>query len=494
MPEHVVRSYRIGVELILVFALSLGFLLFNGHWSGFEGDDLNSVLPILHLEAALAGDLKIYRPAWQPLSYVTGAAVYALTGQVDAIFALAPLGVASGIALLYLAARRVGLTPVLFLPLLMLFPEILYTGLYFNSSALGFPLVCLAVVLAPQRRGCAMPVLIGALLASAVLMRIDFVLIAPAVVIYRVWHRRDILDFVLIGAAAAGVFILALLVGILDPYAVARTYLMARDEIVVKAFDPGWDAYTKLFVTTVVFSPLGWLFLGFACVWTMLSRRAWMPGLLGMICLAPMLFAARNMLTPKYMIPAFALLPIIAAIIWVAATATLRPRVQRGLAGLCLGVTFFFLFLSVEPQRASPYLTILGQQSRTVVTHDGPRSWGGYLWHMGRASPQWAARDARAKAILAAINIMGPIVIVGRQSAFLPGGLAWRQLQLHLSRAGYEGQVVGPGALLFERAEGQLFLLTPEAQMSRDLTNMCVVTLNNRSDADRVLAAIAACT
>jgi hypothetical protein len=484
---------RASLEAVFVFVLAIAFLLVFSNTSGFEGDDLNSVLPMLHLGSALAGDLEIYRPDWQPLSYATGAAIFALTGSVDTIFALPALGVAIGIALLYLATRRIGLTPLLFVPLLMLFPEIVYTGLYYNSSALGFPFVCLAVLLAPKTQTHPAAVLLGAILAIAVLMRMDFVLIVPAILAYQVWFRREVIDLIMIGIGAGIVFGFALATNLLDPQGVINTYQGARDEIVARANQPGWDTYAKTFVATVVLSPLGWLFLFGGALYAMLNRRSWMPALIGLICLAPMLFAARNMLTPKYMIPAFALLPVIAAMIWVAATAQLQPRLKNMLTGVWIGATLFYFFLAIEPQRDAPFIDVSAKESRVINTHDGPRSWGAYLFHFDRVSTHWGTQVAQAEAILEATKAVGPIAFVGDQDVFSPGGTAWRHLQLGLIHAGYDGQVVAPGTLRFDRAEGPLFLLTPEAQASQALEGVCPVVLDSEQNSESILERIRAC-
>ncbi len=484
---------RTGLEAVLVFGLAFAVLLVFSNSSGFEGDDLNSVLPMLHLGDALAGDLEIYRPDWQPLSYATGAATYALTGSIDAIFALPALGVAIGIALLYLATRRIGLAPLMFVPLLMLFPEILYTGLYFNSSALGFPFVCLAVLLAPTAQTRPWAIALGAILAMSVLMRLDFVLIVPAIMAYRIWSRREVVDIIMIGIGSGIVFGLALATHLLDPQGVISTYQGARDEIVARANQPGWDTYAKAFVATVVFSPLGWLFLFWAALYSLRNRRTWLPAFIGLICLAPMLFAARNMLTPKYMIPAFALLPVIAAMIWVAATAQLQPRLKNMLAGLWVGATIFYFFLAIEPQREAPFIDISAKESRIINTHDGPRSWGAYLFHFDRVSTHWGLQVAQAEAMLDAAKSAGPIAFVGDQDVFSSGGIAWRHLQLALIRAGYDGRVIDRDALRFDRAEGPLFLLTPAAQASQNLEGVCLVVLDGDQDSDALLERIKAC-
>lgn len=481
MLEH--KTQYVWVYTLGVFALALCFLLIFGDRDGFEGDDLNSVLPMLHLREALAGQLLIYRPDWQPLSYELGAAVYNLTGRVSAIFVLCSLFVAAGIALQYHTVRALGFPTVLFIPLLFLFPEVLYTGLYYNSSALGFPFVCAAVFFAVRASGRLEGFVIGALLAIAVLMRIDFVLIAPFVVILRVWRQRRIADFILAGLGAIVVFGLALLLQLLDPKGVVEVYTMARQEIVDRANEPGWDNRTKLFVASVIFSPLGWAVLVVGAVWTMLTPRYWVPVLIGLLCLVPMIYAVQNILTPKYMVPAFAVFPIIVAMFWIDVTAGWRLGTRRILSGVWIVATVFFVAAAAEPQKQPPFVNISMAESRVIGTHDGPRSWGAYLWHMSNVKSVWAEGVKVADAISEALANphSHPIVFVGPQGTFSSGAPAWRHLQIDLVRKGYTGRLLDKGFIAFDIPSGPVAMMSPDVQPPADYDDACFIDLR-RSD------------
>jgi len=495
MSERGTTRAAATIEALIVFGLAFVVLWLFADRTGYEGDDINSIVPMLNLRDALSGTLEIYRPAWQPLSYELGTVVYSLSGSVDAIFALSQLSIAAGIGILYLAVRTLGLSPLFFVPVLILFPEILYSGLYFNSSALGFPLVCLAVLLAFTGQHRASAAAIGALLSLAVLMRMDYVLIAPVVGAVRIWTRRDLAEvFIGVGAALA-VFALAFFAGLLDPAATLETYEIARDEIIAKANTPGWDDYSKVMVATAVFSPTGFAFMLIALIWTVLTPRAWGPALIGLICLTPMIFAARNMLTPKYMLPAFALMPVIAALIWVDLSARLSPMLYRGLAALWVGATVFFLGATLEPVREAPYLRIALANTKQIGTHDGARSWGGYLWQIARIPYTHADRDVVTEILLEEVLAPrdGAVAFVGDQGYFSAGGIAWRNLQLRLAQAGYRGQVIGTEALRFDLPSGPLFLLTSSSAAAQDLTDACVIDLSQREAQATMLSTLSAC-
>src|ERR1700686_2792085 len=86
--------------LLAFFLINLIFLSIFADRDGYEGDDLNSILPMLHLQEAKRQDLLIYRYDWQPLSYEIGAVVFKVTQKPFAIFLLAPFAGAVSLVLL----------------------------------------------------------------------------------------------------------------------------------------------------------------------------------------------------------------------------------------------------------------------------------------------------------------------------------------------------------------------------------------------------------
>lgn len=493
MPDQ--RSQVSWVSTLVVFALAFGFLLTFADQNGFEGDDLNSVLPMLHLREALNGDLLIYRPDWQPLSYQLGALVYKLTGLVSSIFLLAPLFVAAGIALQYQIVRKFSFSATLFIPLLFLFPEMLYTGLYYNSSALGFPFVCGAVLLAFTKTSQISAIFIGALLAIAVLMRIDFVLIAPFVVVIRAYRRRSFLDFVLAGLGAMVIFGLALLTQILDPKGVVEVYSLARQEIIDRADAPGWDRTTKVFVASVIFSPLGWGTLLIGCIWTLLNPKHWVLVLICLICLAPMIYAAQNILTAKYMVPAYAVFPMGVAILWGDITTRWSKRARHTISGIWIAGTAFFFVAAADPQNEAPFIDIGMRESRVVGTHDGPRSWGAYMWHIAGVKAVWGNKVESADALFETLSSPRPrsVVFVGLQGSFSPGALVWRHLQLELVKQGYRGNLITKEALVFNLPSGTIIMKTPEAFLPPEYADACFIDLLDDPSEPEVSARVLAC-
>lgn len=477
-------------ETILVFLLSLAFLLWMSDWVFFDGDDLNTVLPTLHLPQALEGDLLLYRYGWQPLSYWISYGVYALTGWMGAIFALVQIAMAAGIAMLYRAVcAHVGLSRMLFLPLVLLFPELIYNGFYFNAHAVGFPFAVLAVLLVYEARGLGGAVVSGIALGIAVLCRLDFVLIAPAIGLFRLWYIRRALDFALMVIAGLLTLAAGWAIGIVPVDEILAIYDFARTEIIEKADFPGWDSRSKLFIMTVVLSPLGWLFLVPAGIWVLRQPKYRLAVLLGLIALAPLFLSARNMLTPKYMIPAYALAPVLAAIIWVRVTEALPQARQRLAQGLWVLATVFLLFVSVEPRPRAPFVTLTMWDAFRINTHDGPRTWGAVLLNMLDVLPDpdgrnGDARQAQADQFFEMLMQPGSrdIVAVGHENYFMSGGVVWRDVQVRLEHAGFKGALIGPEAIRFDVPAGRFTMRTDRP--ARDGVT-CLVPMETDETAQR---------
>lgn len=430
---------------------------------GYEGDDLNTVLPMLHLQDAKNGNLLLYRYYWQPLSYEMGSIVYSLTESTGAIFLLPQLFMAISITIIYRCCVSVlGFDWKLFVPLIMLFPEIVYTGLYFNSTAIALPFVCISVLLALERRDWQGAALTGLILSLAVMIRFDFILITPFIFIYRHLFLKKLSDAVTGGLFFCVGLTIGILTGVLVPDKIFAVYDLAHEEITQRSSAPGWDLRTKLFVATTVFSPIGWGILAVATFWGLKTKKAWKPLALGFICLIPMLLSARNILTPKYMMPALAVAPVLVVMLWGRTVTFWSEKYRSRLSLYWVIMTVGLLMFSIEPIKMPPFLKVSAADNRQVGTHDGARSWGSYFWQLRRVATPMSKEAIEADELLAFFKKPASlnIVLVGDENFFSPGGVAWRHLQLRLERGGFHGRVVETGQIEFEVPSGTVTLST----------------------------------
>ena len=294
------------------------------------------------------------------------------------------------------------------------------------------------------------------------MIRFDFILIAPFIFMFRYLFLKKISD-VIVGILifCVGLYI-SIVAGLLVPEKILAVYDLAREEIILRSSEPGWDLRTKIFVATTVLSPIGWGVLIAAIFWCFKTKVAWKPLALGVICLMPMLFSARNILTPKYMIPAFAVAPVLVVMLW-SRVVTLWSAKFRDWLSLCLVImTIGLLIFSIEPTNAPPFLKVSVTDNRQIGTHDGARSWGSYFWQFRRVAATKSKEDELADELLKYFEKPGSlnVVLVGDENFFSSGGVAWRQLQLQLERKGFSGRVVEAGRIEFKVPSGTVTLST----------------------------------
>lgn len=455
------RRVPAGIRLaVLLFGLAnLAFLLRFADRDGYEGDDINSVVPIAHLEAAKAGALLVYRYAWQPLSYELSGLIWSAFGTPTAVFLSAAAGGACTLALLlYWLWRegqgRAGALACALLALLAI-PELWYSSLYYNTTIRALPLIVVALLLLREGERRWQAILAGVLTGLAILMRLDFILICPLLAL-AAWPRGGSLwQPVLLAVAVVATLLAGYAAGLVDLSEIQRINAFNGWEIAKNADLPGWDRRLKLGVLSVALSPVGWLLLigGAALLLRDAWRRRDWRALAWAAAALPPLLPVPNMLSPKYLLPMapFALLLFVRA----------QEVYARGRGLLWAAAILPWLF-SISLYGGKPYVAPGLLASRPVPTHDGPRAWGGYVWQMMDTDNQAGREQALAGEAMARALLARPgenIVYLGSEDYFEPGGLGWRNLQLALQQRGLHGTLVAPHVLRFDLPNGHWLLL-----------------------------------
>jgi hypothetical protein len=456
--------------LISAFVLvtSLFLIAFSNH-DDYNGDALNMIVPMFHLDDAKQGLLLIYRYYWQPLSYETGTAVFWATRSPTAVFLLAPVSGAITLLMLLLSAWRDRMSIggfVASLIALFAIPEFWFSSLYFNSTILGLPFVLIAIAMLDARPGSYVCLLAGFLVSIAILMRLDFVLMCPALALVA-WQRDRSLTrpFVLAFGVLIGL-VLGYLLGWLDPVRALEVYHSAEAEIVEKASTPGWDLRTKLLALSVILSPMGWaiLLIGGPMAVYHHIRRDPLRSCLWVLALLPLALPLVNLLTPKYALPLLSFAPPFLVECIQQIEAKIPARLQGWPLGLATVGSVFLLFVSFSFYGHPLRVEVGTLASRPIHTHSGFRSYGGYLWQameIGRPkmrSEELVAADELMSMIL---EPQGPdLVIVGGEDYFDRGGVAWRLLQLELERRGFRGEVIGSDQIRFNVNGRKLTLIS----------------------------------
>ena len=440
------RSTTIG--LLIMVGVTAGLCFFSDR-DGYEGDDLSVLSAVYQLDAAKSGDLSFYRYAWQPLAYEVSSWVYQIFDSPDAVFLMAPLTCAFSIAILLHAlsttSRRLT-NPLVHFALLVLLPELFYVGMFYNTTVLAMPTAALAVWLLTIKPGTVplwRPILIGMLLAVSTLMRFDFLLMCP---FFAAWlwiehrSRGEIVALVLGSLAVVGV---AAVFGMVDPMMLLKTLKEHHEEVNLGITQATyrWTWKNNVKVIAVMMHPLAWLLLlggGFGLAHEFGERHGKNMLALLAISLVPMLYPMTTFVSVKYVIPLLMLLPF-------AMQRILERGVERATArGLGLvswgtvAAGLLAALVSIEPAKRPPFVRLTGTSPKSIVTHDGARSFGAFavaLKAAGRddsGEPGWKAAQILFDSLQSGNG--SDLWIVANDSSFNTGRVSWRYLRTILAR------------------------------------------------------------
>ena len=459
--------------ILMVFLLAnLLFLFWFGALDAYEGDDINSVVPMIHLAEAKQGFLLIYRYAWQPLSYEIGAGLLRLTGSTDAVFRMAAVAGAISLTLLLWqgwAERPTRRGWIAALALLLTIPEYWYSGLYYNSSILALPFLAGAILVVRGGGGAMALFAAGLLAGTAALMRLDFILACPLLAALAWTRTGRIAPVLVLAGGVLTALAIAFAAGIVDPVAILDVYRTSSAEIARKAADPGWDMRAKLFTWSVMFTPIGWLILlcgGGLALWRS-GRSTRIRAGLYLLAAVPLMFPLKDMLSVKYALPLLAFAPMILMHCLAAIEEAVPKNWGQKLPAATLAGGILLMVLSVSLIGRPPFIVPGLMPARTVGTHDGARSYGGYFWMMAAMAGDSGQGPDRLAAVKIAEQFLGgdasDILILGGENYFDRGGMGWRHLQLVLEKAGVRGAVAGPHRIVFSKGAHRLWLIGPGA-------------------------------
>lgn len=470
MNDKAVPARKSAWLLFLLLAIAnLAFLVLFADRDGYEGDDLNMVVPTAHLAAAKQGALLIYRYAWQPLSFELSSWLWSLFGTPTAVFLSMPVAGGIAIALFGWWLWREGITRTgafahAIIGLLCI-PELWYSSLYYNTTMRTMPLIALALILVRMRGSLLLPFAAGIVTGLAILMRLDFLLVCPLLAL-AAWPKGENIVRPAVLAGAVVVTVLAgFAAGLIDIPEILRINAFNSWEIKAHLGQPGWDFRLKAMVITVVLSPVGWLLLLVGAPLLLLDalrRRDWRVALWILAAIPPAL-PLPNILSPKYMLPLapFALLFFVRAQERIEDLLAngLRIWAKRGLWAAAIVPAFLSVSLDGQP----PFVLTGLAPVKPVPTHDGPRGWGGYVWQMmGTDAPAAKSENQKIGEALTQKLLTAPgenLVYLGGENYFDPGAPGWRHLQLALEQRGLHGKLVAPHVLRFDLPNGHWLVL-----------------------------------
>jgi hypothetical protein len=353
-------------------AVLLAFAVWGGDRVGWEGDDLAIMFGATYLDEV---SREVYRYAWQPLSYESLHALRRIgIGGLDLTYVGNVAGMIGVWLLIVLVARTttpiVPLSGVASAVLVLSMPEAWLTSLYFNTTALALPWfagsMCLIEFARPSAHRRSL-LASGLLFGIACLLRLDFAATglfllltvcrlspAPIARSASVW---------LAGAAAPFVAWISS-----DPSASLEALRIAAG---YEEGQASWGAWMSFKVAVAGCGPALLVFP--LLLWRVPAITRWRVALI--LSLSPLLLPLVSLYSPKYLIPLFC------CVVWLAARELRQQAQANGLGrhwGLRVSASVAIAVLSLfwTPDRVQDDGPL---PMRTLFTHDGARTFGGYL-------------------------------------------------------------------------------------------------------------------
>jgi hypothetical protein len=459
---------------------------------GYEGDDINTYIPMMYLDAAKNGLFEIYRYHWQPLSYELGALVYQATGSIRTVQLMSTAAIAAMIGLLVHGSRRAGIPVILSLSALLAYPEAIFSGLYFNTSALAALPAVAGGLLAMNARHWAAALSAGILLTIAALFRLDFILCGPVLFMLALVSPVGWRAAWLLSAGSVAAFAAATVIGLFDPSATFETYRASAAEIAeLSQTNDGWSRERQLWILAISFSLIGFAVLGLTALYQVrgLLRGSALLVRLGFIAaVLPSLIVVQTLLSSKYLLPFAICMALIAIRFW----RDVPDWAKRFSTVAIPAAALFLLLFSIDPERSAPFLSIRAADARQVPTHDGTRSHGAYAYQFLRVG--WLRPETPSamlgKFIVEALHMPEnrTVAIIGAENYFATGGAAWRSAVLQLARQPHEIVPVTRGVLRIDTPEGVLWLAThPRLLEERVPEADCIFDLLSEESAEEFM-------
>jgi len=441
------------VWVLVVFVCALGLLIVYADRVGWEGDDLAQIEGCVNFDHK--GPAEVYRFYWQPLTYELGRLALTVVDDPTVLFVLPQIFGAACIAVLVLVVHGYsrGRIPVLVsVAFVLLLPEIVLSGLYYNSTVFGLLPLLVALLLvvwpipaegAEDGSRSVRSVAAGAAGAAACLFRFDFLLCQPLLLYLVVtnWRRdarRGALSYiagfgvVLLLAMSAGLFDFGELVEVkrLHSEHVSTWGVAEPSAVAVKAF-----TITNLVVWLVLFArSVTW-------VASIVAERRWTS--FGVVIpAAVVLYPLSGLTSPKYLLPAVAFVPLVLAGVGI----DVRQRYGSGtfrlwsLAAITLGVAV--QLVSFEPRRSFPFVAVTTDPT-FVSTADGPRALGAYMkgYELFCSPPDGRPSTLRFSFALAravtCIETDVDVLYLEHPKNWTSDNWRWAWPSLHLQRQGY---------------------------------------------------------
>ncbi|WP_267383217.1 hypothetical protein [Cyanobacterium sp. uoEpiScrs1] len=377
--------------IIIFYITILLFFLFFGDRVGWEGDDIDQLDGIINFSHK--GKDLVYRYYWQPLTYQFNLWLNSWLNNPKHLFLIPQIIGAANISILliaiYIFAKK-NLNLVLCFCFLIIFPEILFCSLYYNSTVFAmFPMSITILLLFWTDNPIKTKKIwnnfryftIGITSVFSIFFRIDFLLSLP-LLWYLMLFDKSLGQKLEQRLKVYFIYILTSF-SLLLVFLVTDIFNLDKIIYIATSHHEGVNTWTiqkslvNLFsITNLVI----WIILIISSICFILTKAKNKDYrlILLILCILPLLSPLPTLTSPKYLMPGIIFLPFLCAVITLKIKFRLDQNKFRSLVFGFIILSFFLQSVAIQWVPRIPFIEITANPNY-IYTHDGTRVPGGYL-------------------------------------------------------------------------------------------------------------------
>lgn len=372
---------------IIFYSLLLALFLFFGDRVGWEGDDIDQLEGIVNF--AHKGKDGVYRYYWQPLTYEVNLWLMNWLDRPQLLFIIPQiLGSINILVLLvtvYIFVEKY-LNLILCFSFLIVFPELFFCGLYYNSTVYAMLPMLIGLLFFFWQQS---PIkfvhlwhdiryfILGITLTTSIFFRFDFVLAFPLIwvlILFDQSLKQRIKNYVIYSISS--VFLLGF-------FWFTDIFNIQKLIYIVRTHDQGvatWKMAASWINLWTITNSIIWMIL-LACllyfIINSIKTKHWKFFILILASLT-LLYPLPTLTSPKYLIPGIIFLPFILAKMALVIKEKLSKKQFQVISLVFIAFSFSIQIISIQFVNYLPFITI-SREPNFTITHDGTRSSGAYL-------------------------------------------------------------------------------------------------------------------